>query len=459
MVGSYIPTLYKKFVEKFANLSLYSLLTTFIMIVRFFFNNFIKFLVLTNNKKNVKIINNFFGNRLYFFYTYDYVFALVLARFFNFFNFRANYRKNYFSSLNYFFVGFKFLWKHIKLWVPSFMLFVLIVYYSLACRLLPFLKITIGWFLVFMLFYWLISGFVFFVKRYRYGKFTSAIQRFWRRSLIIFWLIESSLFIVFIYLLFNASQEPVFMYDFIQLQKTRLYSWKFFLYKIFLVYLIIMCTYFLLLSIKWNVRTKINYLLIIITLLLTYVLWTEFYQFFYTLNWYGEICWIFDIEDRTWYAESTFKRARIVNHYVTICIIAKFWHIVFIYIYWVFFLLRFIETGSISYVAVSTNLQNFLILYFMNWLLMYPWLKKIFRKFLWKNHGSFNEFRKRFLTGFFNDLKLYLCYGELFEKSSTNFLRANFPYAFSYRNWENYGVYTKQYITSYICDLLISMCE
>ena len=75
-----------------------------------------------------------------------------------------------------------------------------------------------------MVFYWLISGFVFFTKKYKFGKFTSAIQRFWRRSFIIFWLIESSLFIVFIYLLFNASQEPVFAYDFIQIKKMRLFS-------------------------------------------------------------------------------------------------------------------------------------------------------------------------------------------------------------------------------------------
>lgn len=414
-------------------------------------------LTIQNNNNNKIFLNTILNDRLYFFLSYDYLLALIVGFFTNSLNFRANFRKNYFSSLNYLLAGFLFIWKHLKLWVPSILLSVLVVYYSLVCRLLPFLKITIGWLIVFMLFYWLISGFVFFVKRYRYGKFTSAIQRFWRRSLILFWLIESSLFIVFIYLLFNASQEPVFMYDFIQLQKTRLYSWKFFLYKLFLVYLIIVSTYFLLLSIKWNARSKVNYLLAIITFLLTYVVWSEFYQFFYILNWYGEICWVFDVEDKTWYAESTFRRSRIVNHYVTICVIAKFWHIIFIYIYWVFFLLRFIESGSMSYIAVSTNLQNFLILYFMNWLLMYPWLKKIFRKFLFKNHESFNEFRDRFFLGFFSDLKLFIFHGSYFDESLGKFLKLNFPYLFTTRDWSHYGVYTKEYIATYICNSIYSL--
>jgi hypothetical protein len=43
---------------------------------------------------------------------------------------------------------------------------------------LPFLKILSFWAVVLLIVYWLLSGFNFFLKRYRFGKFTSAIQRF-----------------------------------------------------------------------------------------------------------------------------------------------------------------------------------------------------------------------------------------------------------------------------------------
>ena len=74
------------------------------------------------------------------------------------------------------------------------------------------------------MFYLLFSGFVFFIKKYQYRLYTSVIQRFWRRTLIIFWAIEGSLFTCFVYLIFNASQEPVHVYDNIQIYKTHFYS-------------------------------------------------------------------------------------------------------------------------------------------------------------------------------------------------------------------------------------------
>lgn len=48
------------------------------------------------------------------------------------------------------------------------------------------LKFLVSWFCVFFFYYLLISGFVFFLKKYRFSKFTGAIQRFWKRSFIIF---------------------------------------------------------------------------------------------------------------------------------------------------------------------------------------------------------------------------------------------------------------------------------
>jgi hypothetical protein len=72
--------------------------------------------------------------------------------------------------------------------------------------------------------YWLISGFVFFIKKYQFGKYTSVVQRFWRRTYILFWLIEITTFSVFLFLTINASQESFYMFDQISIFKTHLYS-------------------------------------------------------------------------------------------------------------------------------------------------------------------------------------------------------------------------------------------
>ena len=362
---------------------------------------------------------------------------------------KSNYRTN---SLNwgFFLAGLQYSWNHLKFWLPTIIISLLIIYFSLVIRLVPFNKIIVEWFLVAMFAYWLISGFVFFLKKYRFGKFTSAIQRFWRRTYILFWIIESCLFVVFIYLLFNASQEQVFGYDFIQLNKTHLFSWKHFILKVFPVTLMIICTYILLLSLKWNVFSKYSFLLFYITFLLTYVIWVEFYQFFYVINWYGEICWFFDIEDKTWYADSIFKRTRILNHYVTICIIAKFWHLIFMYIFWVFFLLRALETKTVHYSLLAANFQNFIILYIMNWLLMYPWVKFYFRRFLSKSHKSLYQTRGVYGSWLYTDFFLYIEGFFNFNFFFKKFTKYNFIYWIESFDICGDSIFWKHFIKTFI---------
>jgi hypothetical protein len=392
-------------------------------------------------------------------YPYKLVFFKRLDFFFfkffklsNFF-FRINFRLGSKNALDTFLLGFFFFWKHIKFWILPLLIIVVVIYFSIFVRTIPFFKVSLEWFLVLNIFYWLISGFVFFIKKYKYNRYTSAIQRFWRRSFILFWLIETSLFVVFIYLLFNSSQEPAFAFDMIQLTKLRLYSWKFFLFKAFFVFIIIIMVYTLLVCAKWNTFNKLCNFFFLITILLTYVVWLEFYQFFYVLNWYGEIVWLFDLDDKTWYAENIFKRSRIVNHYVTICVIAKFWHIVFIYIFWIFFVLRTLEQGSVSYLLLSANFQNFLILYIMNWLLMYPWFKFLFRKFLTVNHKSFYEFREFLISGFFCDFTLFFKNCIYFPKFPKIFSKKNFFY--SSNNFNGQFESSKNFIKQQVSEIFL----
>ena len=315
---------------------------------------------------------------------------------------------NVYSLNQLYLYGLRSIWKHLRFWIIPVTLTLLFIYYSFFLRSLPFSKIFAAYILIANMFYLLFSGFVFFIKKYQYRLFTSVIQRFWRRSLIIFWAIEASLFSVFVYLIFNASQEPVHVYDNIQIYKTHFYSWRFFLIKSILSALLIIFTYILLLSLKWNTFTKTNNLALVITVILLYIAWLEFYQLFHLMNCYGSSNWVYDFSEHLWNLELEFKRTRIVNHYVTIGLVAKFWHIVFAVVFWIFFLLRGVESSRFRYPLLSANLQNFLLVYFMGWLYMYPWFKFSMRKVLDMPYfWFFVNNRKLGIFMFFNDMKLY----------------------------------------------------
>ena len=88
--------------------------------------------------------------------------------------------------------------------------------------------------------------------------------------------------------------------------------------------------------------------------------------------------------------------------------ILKFWHLVFVFCFWFFFVLRTNEIGRSRYPLLSANLQNFIIIYIMSWIYMFPWIKFIFRKYY--NHYYYWFFvtpRQLRTKIFFTDLKLF----------------------------------------------------
>jgi len=336
----------------------------------------------------------------------------------SFYNNLHNSNSNYF---NYFFVhylaGLRAVWFGLRYWLLALIVGGLVFYYLTYARLLPFSKVLFEWVLVSMFFYWLMSGFVFFIKKYQYSKFTSVIQRFWKRSYIIFWIIETGTFGTFFFLTLNSPEEPAYMYDQIKVFKSHLFSWRLFLLKIVPTISLIIIGYYLLLSLKWTTFSKQSLTVVVLTLLLVYVFWLEFYQFFYIINYYGNLVWNYDPSEFLWNLDIEFKRTRIVNNLTSICLLAKFWHLVFIFLFWVFFILRINEIGRIRDPLLAANLQNFIILYLMSWLYMYPWLKFLIRRHLeTPYYWFFYNARKVGIRVFFNDLYLYFV-------SVTNVLR------------------------------------
>jgi hypothetical protein len=332
-----------------------------------------------------------------------------------------------------FLMGLISFWKSVRIWIACLIIALCILYYSMVIRCVPFNKIVFIWIVVAMFGYWLMSGFVFFIKKYQFGKFTSSIQRFWRRSYIIFWLIEFSLFSVFFYLTLNANNESWYMYDQLQVFKTGLFSWRSFFLKIFPLTLLLIFGYLFLLTVKWNVFNKHALWLLLLTVILLYVVWCEFYQFFHVINFYGNFNWVFDIDEKIWSLELEIRKSRTVNHYIMLMVMLKFWHIVFIFIIWVFFVLRSIEIGRIRYPLLSANLQNFLILYLFAWVMMFPWLKFILRRYLDMPYYWFyiNNRRLGFRV-FYNDISIFY-YGlsNILDNSFSkfkNFFNFNFFY-------------------------------
>lgn len=351
--------------------------------------------------------------------------------YFNFNSLKDN--KTFLDTLkNIFMSGFKSIGLGLRFWLIPLVVGFIVIYYSMVLRCVPFNKIVAFWIIFGMIAYWILSGFVFFVKKYQYSKFTTAIQRFWRRTYILFWLIEFSLFIVYVYLTLNANQESFYMFDQIQVFKTHLFSWRSFLLKIFPLTVLLILGYFLLLSLKWNILSKNSLLVTIITLIIVNTIWVEFYQFFHVVNFYGNFNWVYEADEKMWSLELEPRKTRTVNHYVMLLLLLKFWHIVLIVAFWVFFILRGLEIGRLRYPLLSANLQNFLILYLFAWVNMFPWLKFIFRRYMdMPYYWFYVNNRDLGYRVFFNDIKLFY-YGlvESFSYSTLpNFLN------YSFINW------------------------
>lgn len=327
----------------------------------------------------------------------------------NEFKYELSYSSKYTHNFNLFLSAFSFLLNSLRYWIIGIVLALTAFYFLMYIRLLPFTKIVLEILLIGMFLYWLMSGFVFFIKKYQYSKFTSVIQRFWKRSYILFWMLETFVFLIFFYLTLNASEEPVYMYDQMKLYKTHLFSWRWFLIKLLPSVFLILLGYYLLLNMRWGLFFKQTTLVFLLTLVLIYIVWLEFYQFFHIVNWYVNFNWIYDYDEFLWSLEAEGRRTRLANNYAALCLMAKFWHLIFIFVFWVFFILRVNEIERIRYPLLAANLQNFIILYIMSWLYMYPWLKFLGRKYLDVSYyWFFSNFRDLGLRVFFNDFYLFI---------------------------------------------------
>lgn len=201
------------------------------------------------------------------------------------------------------------------------------------------------------------------------------------------------------------------MYDNIQFFKDFTYPWRGFIKEslVFVFIIVLLSNTTVRIKDRSSIKTYVS--LFVVTSLLMYLTWLEFYQFFYTLSYYNSMDWSYEVDTNTWSLELENKRTRVLLHFITMCLIAKFWHFVFILGFWFFSLTRWLQSGGIYFPLMGANTQNFIILYLLNWIFMYPWLKYVFRRFLYKNYTwYYSNFRFIGIRMLFNDITVYLSY-------------------------------------------------
>lgn len=264
------------------------------------------------------------------------------------------------------------------------------------------------WYVVVALAFGLFSGFNFFIKRYQYGKFTSAVQRFWKRTNAYFWLLEGFLFLIFFYYYLNSSQEPHYMFDESALNQNQLVSVlsSGFESYVVLLYLIAHLQYCQLKLPTMQQRQLWTHFLII-TAGMLFILLNESYQFYYAVNKFTEYTWVFSEVDNTWSQDVDISRLRVKYQYLIFCLLLKYWHFIFIFLSWVFIVLKCWELNKVSYNLLALASQNALILFCLNLFFYFNWAKWLVRRFYDTAYYWFftnpNEF---FFESFLNEITL-----------------------------------------------------
>lgn len=302
---------------------------------------------------------------------------------------------------------------------------IIYAYISIFYIQIDFTKQIAVWYLGFISYYLLMSSFNSFLVKYRYGKFTSAIQRFWKRTGMIFWLIEGFLFLLFFYYFVNSSQEPLYMFDYSNLNQEFVIQLKSSYKNMILLSLAIYISFILILNINFFLFSQSILILFFISLIIFYTLYIESYQFVYIINLFADKDWIFDNIEQIWVLEAEENNLRVKQQYFILCLIAKYWHFIFIFISWFFFLVKSLESSKISITLLGYNTQNLLILYILNILCLVQWIKVIFKKFFdityyWFHLQYDEKFFINFLIEMLNIIKNYFSFSNDVISSNLN---------------------------------------
>lgn len=222
--------------------------------------------------------------------------------------------------------------------------------------------------IAFFVFYWISSIFVFLFKSGLYSKTTSVIQRFWKRTLYLFWSLELFLFFIYSWLILISPSEVEWMFDNSQLYLSSYVKGSSFFSQILLtltvLYLTSLIQYFLFYS-------KIEFYLLVLLVLLFSVLLNDGSQVIITSLYYGNVSVWFNPSNFTWSIAGDLIENRTNHNYTWLVVILKFWHTAFIVIFYLFVLMFFLQINMSFHGMYSSILQNFIFLYLFSFIMYY----------------------------------------------------------------------------------------
>jgi len=409
-----------------------------------FYSNSINYFELFNIfqafRNNNKIYNIYFINEHNMkFNDYEFIIYINVILYIN--KYYKNFKSNYKNIYNLIFIKQLFIkniiiYKNIFNYIKNFLLNLLnliifnikwvlvalvisIIYFFIS---LFYIQIDIAkqialWYIFGIIYYLLMSTFNSFLIKYKYGKFTSAIQRFWKRTGMVFWLIEGFLFLLFFYYFLNSSQEPLYMFDYSSLNVELLIQLKTTFKNLLLLTWAIYFSFVLIYNLNFLNYFQNLFTLTIILLIIFYSLYIESYQFVYIISLYSDKTWLFEDISQSWILEVEQNNLRVKQQYFIYCLIAKYWHFIFIFISWFFFFIKSLEIKKISYTMLGYNTQNLLILYVLNILCLIQWIKYSSKKFLEIIYYWFHfQYDEKLLNTFFFEI-----YNVLFSTINNNF--------------------------------------
>lgn len=261
--------------------------------------------------------------------------------------------------------------------------------------------------------YFLISTFFHFSKTYAMNKYTSQTQRFWKRTFGVFWGLEFILFTIYMFLtLISPAELPMNSINYKEII-TGLNIVKNTDYHLFyfIVLLLLNFSYTTLIFLKK--RNNFHFFklfLFFINLFYCFIIYYEFLKFYYVAGWGTHTVYntyksfplaheynsLTGISESLGFAQSLYFKVpsslnnmwhdvsnekqwlRTFRHFIYILLLLKFWHMLFIYLYFSLSLIKFLETNYMSFDVLSSNHQNSI---YIIWFYLFSYLLIIKKKF------------------------------------------------------------------------------
>lgn len=215
--------------------------------------------------------------------------------------------------------------------------------------------------------------FMFLYKTYRISKYTNLNQKFWKRSLFMFWAIELFLFVIIFYLWINSPANLKCGVNHMTMLRHAKVGIDNHLESFVLPGLLVISCHHLIIFKKNNHFLMQTVIIFGQTILLAWIIRSEFYQMFEVICRSTTLEAIF-VEKRksevflleNWASEKIWREDLVKNHFKLLTVFLKFWHVVFIGLFHVFHALRFIEYKTLSHDSIGASLYNMTFLVWFN---------------------------------------------------------------------------------------------